>query len=244
MTVVDISLLLESLDETLHANVASAANARQYATFPSLAVWNAGPAQRSLNMREADVNGVFTAPPPLEPGDPPPPTTYLDCIGMQRVIMARALIVTVAGNSLQFKHEFDALGFTTGSLTQYWNDPHYVMTLNQMRVGDVAMFNNFEYDTYFTTHPLTSGWQSENVIKVAQDLYYGFDKAPQSWAGGRATLAAGWNTDKNPGVATVVTPDQITFNGRVRFFEVANLVAKVFAERKAELSRYVQEHNL
>jgi hypothetical protein len=165
---IDVTNLLNCLEQRLRTNVVNAANyAPKAASFGSPTETSEVP-----NWSESGVNAVFGI------GTPPKTNPRFDCIGMANLIMVRGVIATLNPG------EYKAMGFCAADFGLDRNSPGkagpyltiYAPPLPRARLqrGDwVVFWNNSRYDDF---HP-DEDWATENTIMTGPDLYWGWGVA-------------------------------------------------------------------
>jgi hypothetical protein len=171
-TVIDVSQLLAELESRLRKNVVKAAKAAKAAIFGS--ALNFGPAGGST---EAFVNKIFGI------GRPASTRPIIDCHHMIGIIMARGVIMELMPG------EFDAMDLACGQFQSgetandgiYFNRYKTHVSKDDLMDGDWAEFWNKE--DYQDTHPKgrEGMWAAENVIKVGDNLYYGWGAGTKTY---------------------------------------------------------------
>ena len=234
-TQVDISGLLQSLDETLHGNVVAAANTPKNAKFPLSPAWSLNNVQ---GYNQAAINDVFTTGGYVR---------TFDCYAMRQAIEARALILTldnntgIDGTKKYFADEFDKMDLTLGRVSRLdstgllWVDNRYTLPLDKIQPGDSTGFANA--NDYLATHVDGAPWQAENVIMVGKDSFYGWNlPKPMSYAQWQDLFVTKYNTaNRKPGVTkTIAKTDLPAFNQEVGFFNVPKLAKMIFKFRQSE----------
>jgi RHS repeat-associated protein len=171
------------------------------------------------------------------------PIHYSDCANAALIIRAKGII-----NSLN-PGEFDALGLTPILVPiirvhKYdWKLKKYVShskDISDVEEGDQTYFENKgDYVKRFSH----AGMEGEHVIKVGDDLYYGFgfeDNAPneksiRSYEEWKQELASDYNSLLGQGIQPITKNDFIGYWGfiiKVNFFELAQMIFDLRNYRK------------
>lgn len=144
----------------------------------------------------------------------------IDCIRAVNLIYAKAVLETVGNKT------FDAVGFTQNIPS---DEPETLkkQSMSNMRPGDRGWIRNFS--DYVDKYP-NGAWQAENVIKIDNDLYWGFgDAPPKSETGWKNRLREIYNQELRPEERR---NEQVPgFDGDIVFVDVAQIAEVVFSYR-------------
>jgi hypothetical protein len=210
-TAVDVTPLLNILDDALRGNVLAVAKPD---APKSLGFGKAGDAA-ALAYNASQIAAVFVA---------GTPTTEVDCMVMVELEMAYAVIGVLQPG------DFDAMGLTPLTLkNDYWTDLSGT-PLADLKAGDYVKFWN---DAYYRSLDPNGMWESENAIMTGPDSYYGWAQPPgdtDTEAGWKATLSTEYNK-----VAPFLSkywfgqvPGYTSDPGSAGFLNVAKLAQKIF----------------
>jgi hypothetical protein len=186
---VDVTPLLNRLEQNLRSNVVAAANyANKAAGFGSPTETSELP-----NWSESGVNAVFGI------GPRPSPVPKFDCIAMANLIMVRGVIASLNPG------EYKAMGFCAVDLgiDRFGNAGSYFTVYNPavrraaLKPGDwVAFWNNPNYRAFHSK----GDWKTENVITTGSDSYWGWNStngATETYDGWKTTLLDAFNSGVN-----------------------------------------------
>lgn len=142
----------------------------------------------------------------------------IDCIRAVKLIYAKAVLDVVG------KTAFDAVGFTE-DIPSDSPDELKKQPMSNMLLGDRGWIRNF--DDYLGKYP-GGAWQAENVIKIKNDLYWGFgDPPPKSEVGWKNRLREIYNQGLNPEERR---NEQVPgFDGEIVFVDVAYIAEVIFS---------------
>jgi hypothetical protein len=163
---IDVTPLLNCLEQRLRSNVVAAAN---YANKRANFGWPPG----LYSFSEKGINAIFGI------GQMPNTTPDLDCEQMATVITARGVIATIdpnPGDNTYTKMGFCMLDF--GVDKQAGNGPYFTqyapaVPRAALQKGDrVTFWNNVNYKAL---HGTKGGWATEVVIPTGPDSYWGYN---------------------------------------------------------------------
>ena len=179
---IDVTPLLNCLEQALRDNVVAAANAPKAASFGTPDNLSERP-----NPHESYVDSIFGI------GTPPNPTPKFDCAMMANWVMARGVIATIDPNpgdnlytqmgSCPFDFGMDK-GGNVGSYFTVYNPP---LPLAALKPGDWVVFWNYYKYRAFHEH---GDWKTENVIMTGTDWFWGFEGSGAS--GGDSGTSEWW----------------------------------------------------
>lgn len=147
----------------------------------------------------------------------------IDCIRAVNLVYAKA-VLDVVGTAA-----FDAVGFTE-NIPLDAPDGLKKQSMANMLVGDRGWIRNF--DDYLAKYP-GGAWKAENVIKIANDLYWGFGD-PDS-RGKRSKSEMGWKNRLREIYNQGIKPEERRneqvpgFDGEIVFVDVAYIAEVIFS---------------
>lgn len=146
------------------------------------------------------------------------PYGQIDCIRAVNLIYAKAVLDIVGSTA------FDAVGFTQ-NIPSDESESLKRQSMSSMSNGDRGWIRN--YSDYLDKNP-TGAWQAENVIKIDNDLYWGFgDPPPKSETGWKNKLREIYNSGLKPEERR--TDPVPGFDGDIVFIDVAYVAEVIFS---------------
>ena len=171
------------------------------------------------SLNESKINSLFT---------PTTPAQNTDCSGAATIIRAKGII-----NSIN-PGEFDALGLTSASIPFKqiggWNDSMTKFESPSKEMSDVEigyqtlLLNKKDYVASFGH----AGMEGEHVIKVGDDLYYGFGFTESdsflNYEGWKKRLSLSYNSMGGPQITSKDVPGYIGFVIKADYLKLSQML--------------------